>query len=900
VDSSRWQKVQSLFHEAVELPVADQRAFLEAQSSNDSALVDEVLNLLGEDSRADSMLDRDIAHVAHQVLGESSADSPPFKEFGPYRIIRVLGEGGMGVVYLAEREDLGTQVAIKVLRDAWLSPARRARFAAEQRTLAQLNCLGIARLYDADSSPDGTPFFVMEYVEGVPLTVFCRERNCTVGERLRLFREVCEAVLYAHQHAVIHRDLKPSNILVKDDGTVRLLDFGIAKQIENLGEAAEQTRTGLRLMTPAYAAPEQIRGEQVGIQADVYSLGVVLYELLAGRLPFDVTAATPAQAEKILTEQEPEKPSTAAEKPSRSSTAAKENLQVASKSAWADLDVLCLTGMHKDVRQRYQSVEALIRDVDHYLRGEPLEARPDTLRYTVGKFVRRNWRLLSATAAVLGILVALVAFYTVRLTRARNAAIAQAARTQRIQRFMLNLFQGDDPSAGPADDLRVVTLLDRGVQEARALDAEPAVQAELYETLGGIYQKLGKLDRADPLLQEALAKQKSIFGPDSLETAKATLALGSLRDAQAKYEESEQLIRQALDIDKHHSPPNDPAVGNATRALGKVLEDRGQYDASIAALEQAVQIDSVPGAPGAPGASSSDLADSLHELANAHFYAGHYPMSDALNQRVLAMYKHIYGPRHPRVADIYINLGAIRLDLGHYAEAERYDRQALDIVQSWYGKDNPETATDLTILARALIHEDKTDEARDLLQQSLAIKERAFGKVHPSVASTLNELGSLARKEGQYPAAEAYFTRMADIYRAVYGEHHYLLAPALSNLASVYAAEHEWPRAEKLFRQVVPLYTETQSPTHVNTGIARIKLGTTILRQRRYAEAELESRAGYDILVPQMDPKVPWLQTARQDLAEEYQALHQPEKAARFKAEIIALGGKPGDVLAKK
>ncbi len=893
MDSSRWQQVQSLFHQAAELPAADQRAFLESQSSNDPALIDEVLILLSEDSRADSMLDQDIAQVAHQVLDESSAAAPPFRDFGPYRIIRALGEGGMGVVYLAERADLGSQVAVKVLRDAWLSPARRARFAVEQRTLAQLNHPYIARLYDADSSPDGTPFFVMEYVEGAPLTVFCRERHCTIAERLRLFREVCEAVLYAHQHAVIHRDLKPSNILVKDDGGVRLLDFGIAKQIENLGDAAVETHTGLRLMTPAYAAPEQIRGEQVGIQADVYSLGVLLYELLAGRLPFDVTGATPAQAEKTLTEAVPEKPSITARK-RLASDASQNNSQVASKSAWADLDVLCLTAMHKDARQRYQSVEALIRDVDHYLRAEPLEARPDTFRYTVGKFVRRNWRALSATAAVLAILLALVAFYTVRLTRARNAAVAQAARTQRIQRFMLNLFQGDDPSAGPAGDLRVVTLLDRGVQEARALDAEPAVQAELYETLGGIYQKLGKLDQAEPLLQEALAKQKSIDGPDGLETAKAMLALGSLRDAQAKYEDSEQLIRQALAIDQRHLKPDDPAIGHDTLALGKVLEDRGQYDASIAALEKAVEIDS------APGASRADLADSLHELANAHFYAGHYTVSDALNQRVLAMYKYIYGPRHPRVADIYINLGAIRLDLGHYPEAERYDRQALDIVQGWYGKENLETATDLTILARALNYQNKSGEARDLLQQSLAIKERAFGKVHPSVASTLNELGSLARKEGDYPAAEAYFTRMADIYRTVYGEHHYLLATALSNLASVYAAEKQWPRAEKLFRQAVTLYTETQSPNHVNTGIARAKLGTTLLRQDRFAEAEVESRAGYDILVTQMDPKVGWLQNTRKDLAEEYDALHQPEKAARFKAEFAALDAKPVDASAKK
>jgi serine/threonine protein kinase/tetratricopeptide (TPR) repeat protein len=898
MDSSRWQKAQSLFHQAVDLPPAEQRNFLEARCADDPALVGEILNLLAEDSLGDSMLDRDVAHVAHQVLHDPSSNDPPFKEFGPYRILKKLGEGGMGVVYLAERDDLHSQVAIKVLRDAWLSPSRRARFAVEQRTLAQLNHPSIARLYDADTSPDGTPFFVMEYVEGIPLTDFCQHHNCPVAERLRLFRDVCEAVLYAHQHAVIHRDLKPSNILVKDDATVRLLDFGIAKQLESLGESGDAlpnpTMTGLRLMTPAYAAPEQIRGEQVGIQADVYSLGVVLYELLAGRLPFDLSNRTPAQAEKVLTEQEPEKPSTAAEHASES---AAKNLSPAlvSKRAWADLDVLCLTAMHKDVRQRYQSVEAVIRDVDHYLRGEPLDAQPDTLRYTVGKFVRRNWRTLSAAAAVVAILLTLVIFYTIRLTRARNAALAQAERTQRIQHFMLNLFQGGDPSAAPPDDLRVVTLLDRGVQEARSLDTEPAVQAELFETLGGIYQKLGKYDRADSLLQSALHTRQMTFGADSVETAKSLLALGSLRDDQARYEESERLIRQSLDINKRHLPQDDPAVAKSMLALGTVLADRGAYDQSIAMLERTVRLYS------APNSAPADAADSLHQLANAQFYAGHYEIATALNQRVLEMYKKIYGDRHPLVADIYINLGAIRYDLGHYPEAEQYDRQALDIVQSWYGKDNPETAIDLTILARALVYQNRYDEATDLLQQSLAIKERTFGKVHPSVASTLNELGNIASKTGKYDLAKKYFNRMADIYRTVYGERHYLVATALSNLGSVYIAERDWASAEKIFRQVIPLYTETQSATHINTGIAHTKLGRVLLRQRRYAEAEAETSAGYDILAPQMDPRVSWLTNARQDLVEECDALHQREQAAKFRAEIAATHpAKPPEVSAKK
>jgi eukaryotic-like serine/threonine-protein kinase len=893
MDGPRWQKVQSLFHEAVDLPQAEQRVFLETQCGNDVALVHEVLILLQEDSRGDSMLDRDLAQVAEQVLNDPSSQTPPFKEFGHYRILNIIGQGGMGVVYLAEREDLGARVAIKVLRDAWLSPARRERFAIEQRTLAQLNHPSIARLYDADSTPDGTPFFVMEYVEGIPLTNFCRQRGCSIVESLRLFRNVCEAVLYAHQHAVIHRDLKPSNILVKEDGTIRLLDFGIAKQLETIGGAAEQTMTGLRLMTPAYAAPEQMRGEQVGIQTDVYSLGVLLYELLAGRLPFDLTDLTPAQAEKVLNEQEPDKPSIVATQITVSPHG-KNHPGSLSKTAWADLDVQCLTAMHKDAAQRYQSVEALIRDVDHYLKGEPLEARPDSLRYRAGKFVNRHRRPLSAAAAVLVAVIGLIIFYTVRLTRARNAALAQAERTKRIQSFMLNLFQGGDPSAAPADDLRVVTLLDRGVMEARNLDSEPAVQAELYETLGGIYEQLGKYDQANSLLQSALAKSQAVFGPDSVETAKSLLALGSLRDAQAQYEEAERLVRQAIDIEDRKLLKNDPAKMKASLELGKIQEDRGAYDQSIATLERTVRFYSTP------GSSQADFADSLYELANAHFYAGHYDTSEALNQRVLQAYKEIYGDRHPLVADVLINLGAIRLDLGHYPEAEQYDRQALSLVQSWYGKDSPETATELTLLARALVYQKRYDEASSLLQQSLAIKESAFGKVHPSVASTLNELGSVALNENKYQDAEKYFTGMADIYRQVYGEHHYLYATALSNLASVYMAEKQWPKAEKIYRQVIPLYVETQSAAHVNTGIARTKLGRVLLREGRYAEAAQESQAAYDILITQMDPGVSWLVRAREDLVEEYEALKQPDQAAKFRTELAAIKARPPQAATKK
>jgi serine/threonine protein kinase/tetratricopeptide (TPR) repeat protein len=883
MDSTRWERIQTLFHDVADLPALDQRVFLKTACGDDVELAADVLALVAEDASGASLLDRDLAQVANEVLDEVMPASLPFQEFGPYRMKQVLGEGGMGVVYLAERTDLGTLVAIKILRDAWLSPARRERFASEQRTLAQLNHPSIARLYDADTLDDGTPWFVMEYVEGIPLTDYCSEHASSVEDRLHLFRAVCEAVQYAHQHAVIHRDLKPSNILVKPDGTIRLLDFGIAKQVASLEMPlgkSDQTMTGLRLMTPAYAAPEQIRGDRVGIHTDVYALGVILYELLAGELPFDLSRLTPGEAEAMIVGQDPERPSVVAGRMADTS-AASVAVPTAGKIAWADLDVLCLTAMHKDVQRRYQSVEALMRDIDHYLQGEPLEARPDSFRYRLGKFVRRNRRAVSAAVVVFTIVVVVVIFFTVRLAKARNAALAEAARTQRIQKFMTNLFQGGDEAAGPADSLRVVTLLDRGVQEAQSLSPEPEIQAQLYATLGTLYENLGKFDQANSLLNSALAERKSLFGPDNAQVAESLVALGVLRDQQAQLPEAENLVREGLAMSKRHLPPNHPAVAKATTALGKVLEDRGAYESAIQTLDEAVRLQSTKG-----GAATPELAASLYELANTHFYAGHYDKAEALNQRLLPIYRQIYGERHPRVADVLINLGAIRHDLGHYSDAEQFERQALDIVQAWYGKDNPATASDLTILARTLVFENHYDEGIGLLQQSLAIKERVYGKVHPSVASSLNELGNAAFKQGNYDAAEQYFTRMADIYRAIYGDHHYLLGIALSNLAGVYMGRQEWSRAENLFRQVIPLFTETQSAHHINTGIARTKLGRTLLREHRYPEAEAESRAGYDILVTQMDPKVSWLVKTRQDLVEEYVALHQPEKAAQFQIEV--------------
>ena len=876
MDATRWERVQRLFHAVADMPPEQQSEFLAAECEDDASLIADTVALLAADARGNSLIDDGLAGAARRVFSRAGEQPLPTERFGQYHVTRVLGEGGMGIVYLGQRDDLGTLAAVKILRDAWLSPSRRERFASEQRTLAQLNHPLIARLYDADTLADGTPWFVMEYVEGAPLTEYCATHSTSLPGRLRLFRDVCEAVQHAHRQLVIHRDLKPSNILVRGDGTVKLLDFGIAKQLESLDAVTDQTRTAFRLMTPAYAAPEQLRGGRAGTYTDVYALGVILYELITGKLPFTPPGEAGADLDALRAEREAERPSIVARQ-----TKVLPNADIPgstpTKSEWADLDVLCLKAMHRDPQRRYATVDALIRDIDHYLSGEPLEARPDSARYRLGKFVRRNREAVLAASVGAALVVALVAFYTGRLARARTDALNEAARAQRIQGFTLGLFQGDDKDAGPADTMRVVALVDRGVANARSLDAEPTVQADLYLTLGGIYQKLGRFDRADSLTRLALDRRRALFGSVNPQVAEALVALGLVRVDEARFDDAERLIRQGLDAARRTLPPSAPGVVKATAALGRVLQERGAYAQAIPLLGEVVRLNEASQAP------ATEVGASLSSLADAHYYAGHYPMSDSLNTRVLAIYREAYGERHPLVAQILMNLGASNFDRGNYVQAELLERRALDINEAFYGPTHFKTAENLTMLARALVFENRFDDATGLLNRALAIRERVYGPVNPNVASTVNELGNIAYQRDHYDEAERDFRRMLDIYRAVYGEKHYLIGVATSNLASTYLGRKDYPRAEKAFRDAVRVLSETQGPEHLNTAIARIKLGRTLLRERKFAVARDETLAGYRILAKQTNPSISFITAAKKDLVAEYDSLGLAAEAQKYK-----------------
>jgi serine/threonine-protein kinase len=881
MEKTRWERAQSLFHLAAALPEAERPAFLDAAGGDDHALLAEVLAMLKADADEGSILDDGLPTIAERFLGAPFAgDGSGPDAIGPYQPIRILGEGGMGVVWLAERADTGQRVAVKLLLGAGFSPARRDRFTREIKTLAKLKHPYIARLYDAGTLADGTPWFAMEYVEGQRLTDYVRQRQLPLGQVLRLFGQICEAVQYAHSQEIIHRDLKPSNILVEPDGTPRLLDFGIARELQGLDDSLnaslEQTRPGLRFLSPHYAAPEWAREGTVGFFTDVYSLGVVLYELLAGRLPFAKSGPN-ADPEFSASRTSPSRPTP--EKPSSLAGAA----FPLGKAAWSDLDVLCLKALRDDPKERYPSVEALLRDLNHYLRTEPLEARPDSLRYRLGKFVRRNRRPVFATAATFALIAGMIVFFTVRLDKAKNAALAEVARKQHIQDFMLSLFGDSESSAAPPQDLKAIELLDRGARKAGSLDADPEIQAELYKTLGRMYDMLNDFKKSDQLLRLALEKETLARGPNDISVADLLIMRGIVLSDEGQYKEAQQSVRQGLALASGQLPHDDPEVYFARAGLGRILGDSGAYQEAAEVLQPI--LDWKP----ANDFQAQTLSESLASLGVAKYSMGQYQEAEEINRRALTLDRRIFGDAHPRVGGDLWNMALNESAQFRYAEAEKYYRQAIAIMAGWSGANHPETAAAKAALARTFIAEGRDDEAYPMLQNALAIMDRAYGGRDFQIAATLDGLGRIEAKRGNLKAAESDFSRAAEMDQSLFGDQNYQTAIMRADLGDIYVRESHPERGEPVLRAAVGVLQQRLRAGDGRIARAQELWGHSLVELKKYGEAESPLNAAYQALRQRPTPPLAEIADVRRDLSAVYIALNQPEKAKTYQLELASM-----------
>lgn len=813
-DDARWTVVQRIFHDLVVLPQAERPAALATACGGDAALQDAVQRLLDADTTP-SVLDRATGEVAETLLEAPEPGELAGTRLGPYRLTSKLGEGGSGVVYLAERDDIGSTVAIKVLRDAWVSPSRRERFLDEQRTLAKLGHPGIGRIFDAGVE-HGAPWFAMEYVQGLPLDEYCRHQVTDVIGRIRLMIRVADAVQYAHERLFVHRDLKPSNILVLPDGEPKLLDFGIAQHLNRL-EASRLDAGPIRFLSEAYAAPEEMRGELSGVQADVYSLGVILRDLVTECRAFDTRANA------------------------------------------GDLTRVCDAATAVDTTERYATVDRLRRDLVAFVGRRPVKAHPPSWTYRTRLWMARHRRAVAAAAVLAVVLGGLGGYYAQRLATARAQTRAEAARSARLLQFVIGLFEGDGADGEAPTDLRVIAMLRRGVEEAEGLAGDPEAQADLRQTLGRISHEVGDLAQADRLLSEALAHRRA-RATDLADLVGALADLGTLRLDQARLDDSERLVAEALAIATRELPPTHPRRLRAQVLLGRLRRDQGAYAEAATILSGAIARHEAAPADGV------DLAQALLALAETQFYAGDIDAADASNARALRISRQVEGERHPDVGHALLNRAAIAAARNDVTAAEQADREALDIFTKWYGDAHPETASARTMLAQALGNQGRHDEALVLLRQAAVAQERTFGPIHPRTAFVQNEIGMVLFRLNDLPAAAVAFARAAEGYGAPSGRH-FQHGVSVSNLGSVYLAQGDDRRAEAALSQALTIYAEALPADHLNIAIARGKLGRALLRQQRHTEATPHLAAAAEVLERQPGAPSSWLQAAREDLA---------------------------------
>ena len=914
----RWKQVKQLFCATLEHQPEERLAFLMRSKEEHPEVVREVRTLLDAD-RPTGSLSQGLRVVAAEVMagmeaaiGNVTPRRAP-RRIGPYKVLQELGRGGVSIVYLALRDDqqFRKRVAIKVLRRGMDSDDILDRFQQERQILASLEHPNIARLLDAGNDPEGRPYFVMDHVEGLPIDRFCDQARHSIRQRLELFLTVCSAVEHSHHNLIIHRDLKPSNILITAAGVPRLLDFGIAKIINpELGGLAPLT-VGPRqsLMTPAYASPEQVRGEPVQLATDVYALGMLLHELLTGRRPYQITSSSAADIERVICETHPPAPSSLFSEARRMSGDTSLG-QVASQRHTTvrrlrhllrgDLDLIILKALRKEPSRRYTSVTQLSADLRHHLAGWPIRARRPTVGYRAGKFIRRH-RAALLTAVLVGL--ALLGGTAVALWQAREAMIErgaalraqqlaenlmtesklQQARAEQVTAFLVGLFKVSDPFNGSADRLTARAALDQGVERlTSSLHNQPLVRAALLDAIGQTYSNLGDDVRSKQLLREALTLRNQNLPPGHAEIAESNEHLGHALLHGSEFEAATHYLVTAVRQLRALGDESSSELATSLHDLADLYYMQSHLDEAEPLFSEALAIRTRQF-----GESSPQVAETLEELAGLSFERGDFDQADRLWRQGLSILRQRLGSRHPRTARLLLELGRLSSVRGQHEESERLLTEALAIQREALGEMHPVTATTMNALAVSLREQGRPAEAEKIMLRALEIRRQLFHGDHPAIASSLSSLALLYQEQERPREAADLFAEAQRLYGRIFGEQHPWFATVLANRAYLEYQMGEIAKAEQLYRQVVALRRANLPADHPDLAVALQGLGAILVQTGRPAEAEPLLREGLAIVRARLEPShdmriktEKWLETCLRDLGreEESQTLEFTEK----------------------
>jgi serine/threonine protein kinase/Tfp pilus assembly protein PilF len=875
--SQSWESVKELLHRAMQLPPEQRAGFLDETCAGDAALRAEVESLLlaGEDIRS--------GFLQSPLLPEGVAPDMDSDRFGAvgaleagqvfaqrFQLVRKLGEGGMGQVWLAEQTSpVRRQVALKLIKAGMYDESVVQRFQSERQSLAIMDHPAIAKVLDAGATPQGQPYFVMEYVPGLPITEYCDQKKLKIRDRLELFIQTCEGVQHAHQKAIIHRDLKPANILVVEvDGkpVPRIIDFGLAKAITPQADGESLfTQLGHFVGTPGYMSPEQADpGFHDGVQdidtrTDVYSLGVVLYVLLAGLQPFESKQRQKQPLDEFLRklrEEEPPSPSVKVNADRDTSTATAEARGTEPRQLVSllrgDLDWITMKALEKDRARRYGAPSELAADIRRYLNHEPVVARPASAGYRLRRYAQRHRVTVGAAVALVLLLAAFSVLQSVqlrRITRERDRANRERDRATRITDFMTGMFRVSDPNEARGNSVTAREILDKASNDMGAgLAKDPEVQSQMMLVMARTYGNLGLYARAQELSKHALDARLSLLGPNDPKTLESMAQLGSMLEREGHYPEAEKLERQALEGERRILGLADPLTLEGMDHLAVVLERQGEYNEA-----------------------------------------------EKLEREVIEVGTRTLGLENERVLRATNNLGLMLLHQAQFAAGEQEFRQLVDTGRRVWGPDNPRTLLAMGNLAMAIAWQGRTAEAEPLYRENLAARQRVLGPEHPDTTVAMASLADLLLAEGRLADAEKLLRETVEIRLRTLGPEHLDTLRSESSLANLLLKEGHVHEAEKLQRETLATEMRAVGPRNPLTMMSQSNLAEVLNREGRYAEAEKIARATFEVEIRNLGPRYPNTLDALQQLGTAMAHSGRYAEASKLFRDVIEKGEKSGD-----